>query len=109
MVRRDIPFRFDAKKRYAEDYLLWLEIVLGGLKACLIHAELAYMSKAPYGAYGLSGRLWAMEVGELHTYYCLWRRGKISSATLFILVCLSLGKFGRRLPRSALWKLVSRA
>ena len=105
MVRRTIPFRFDPRKRYSEDYLLWLEIVLSGLRAAFINAKLAYLHKPPFGASGLSGNLWAMEVGELDTYYRLWRQGKIATATFLAVVCFSIGKFGRRMFQSALWKM----
>jgi glycosyltransferase involved in cell wall biosynthesis len=105
MVRRTLPFRFDPSKRYSEDYLLWLEIVLSGLEAAFINAKLAYLHKPPFGAHGLSGQLWAMEVGELDTYCRLWRRGRIATATFLAVVCFSIVKFGRRMFRSALWKL----
>jgi len=29
MLKRDIPYRFQPQKHYAEDYLLWMQIVLG--------------------------------------------------------------------------------
>ncbi len=102
MVRRDIPLRFDARKRYSEDYLLWLEILFSGYSGVFIHANLAYLYKAPYGAGGLSGQLWQMELGELDTYYQLWGKKRISTGVFLTVAFFSLLKFGRRM----IWNLV---
>ncbi len=61
MLRRDLPHRFFAGKRYSEDYLLWCEILLDGYACYLSPLPLAFMFKADYGEAGLSGNLWAME------------------------------------------------
>ena len=60
MLRREISFRFEPAKRYAEDYLLWLSIVLGGRAAWILDAPLAYSYKADFGIAGLS------EIGRAH-------------------------------------------
>lgn len=102
MLRRDIPFRFEAAKRYSEDYLLWLEILLNGFRGVLIELPLAYAFKPQYGALGLSADLWAMEKGELDTYLRLYRKSLISFLPLVGLICLSLLKFAKRLLLSKL-------
>lgn len=96
MLRRDIPFRFNPTKRYSEDYLLWLQVSLGGYDVAFIDAVLAYLHKPPYGVSGLSGHLWRMELGELDTYYQLWKDQKLSFLILFGLWGLSITKFMRR-------------
>lgn len=96
MIKRDTPFRFHSGKRYAEDYLLWLDVILSGLKAGFIDLELAYLHKRPYGEGGLSRDLWRMELGELETYYQLWRKSKVSTPLFALLTSWSLAKYFRR-------------
>ena len=97
MLKRDLPFRFEPGKRYAEDYLLWLSIVLSGARTAFLSAPLAFAYKSDFGEGGLSGAMWKMEKGELDTYRRLRRRGFISFATWMGLAALSLVKFARRL------------
>lgn len=96
MIRRDIPLRFDPQKRYAEDYLLWLEISLSKFRVGFIDVELAYLHKKPYGEGGLSSKLWQMELGEIETYYRLWRNSKILTPLFLVLISWSTAKFVRR-------------
>lgn len=104
MLRRDIPFRFEPSKRYSEDYLLWLSIILAGYKGAFIDLELAYIHKAPYGAGGVSRQLWKMEKEELDNYWRLWRKKQIPLISLLGLMPFSLAKFMRRVMVSKLWK-----
>jgi glycosyltransferase involved in cell wall biosynthesis len=97
MILREIPHRFDSSKRYSEDYLLWLKIVLSGYPAWRLELPLAYTYKADFGSTGLTGNLRRMEQGELDTYRQLHRGKMISSVTMTGLVLLSLGKYFRRL------------
>lgn len=97
MLRRDIPFRFDPAKRYAEDYLLWLKIVLGGNSAYKFELPLAYSYKPEFGAGGLSKDLWSMERGVLDAFKQLYCNGVISWFVLMLVACVSLTKFVRRL------------
>ena len=96
MLKREIPHRFQKGKYYAEDYLLWLEIVCTGLSAQKIDLPLAYLYKAPYGEGGLSSQLLKMELGELDTYLRLWRSNKLTSVTYLLLCGWSLLRFLRR-------------
>lgn len=96
MIRREIPYRFDPTKRYSEDYLLWLRIVLAGYPAWRLGLPLAFTYKADFGSTGLTGHLWQMEKGELETYWQIYRGKRISSITMIGLVLLSLGKYLRR-------------
>lgn len=106
MCKRELPFRFDACKRYSEDYYLWLSLVLRGYDAYRFNTVLAYWYKAPFGEGGLSGQLWAMERGELDTYWQLWKKKMISSLTLSMLSCYSLLKFVRRVMVFALRRIL---
>jgi len=108
VLRREIGFRFDPVKRYAEDYLLWLQIVLAGFPTYTLHVPLAYSYKADYGGVGLTGSLWKMQVGELDTYWRIRRVGLISAATLMLLMGFSLAKFCRRVLVSYCHRWIAR-
>lgn len=108
MLKRDLPFRFRKEKRFSEDYLLWLEIVLNGYPAFKIHLPLAFLYKAPYGVAGLSGKLWEMERGELETYRMIYREGLISSPDFLAATTLSVAKYLRRVLLCNAKKILSR-
>lgn len=97
MVVRNIPHRFAPKKKYAEDYLLWLQIVCQGFLVVKMNLPLAFMYKAPYGERGLSGQLLNMQLGELDVYHSLRNQGFINSGAYLALVLWSLIRFSRRL------------
>ena len=96
MLRRSLSQRFAEDKRYCEDYLLWLEIVLGGGEAHYVDAPLATRFKAAYGADGASGRLWAMERGELDALRRVWRAGLLGFSGFAAAATWSGMKFLRR-------------
>lgn len=93
MLKRDLPFRFEEGKRYAEDYLLWLQIIQSNQPTAYIDMPLASTYKEDYGSGGLSGRLWKMEVGELEAYWVLHRNGFIGLLMLSCLFIYSLVKY----------------
>ncbi len=97
MLRREVGYRFDAEKRYAEDYLLWLRMTLGGGSAWFLEMPLAYSYKADFAAAGLSSNMWRHEAGELGTYRAIYHDGLIPFAYFVGFVLLSLAKFMRRL------------
>ena len=97
MIRNDIPLRFSPGKRYAEDYLLWLQIVLTGYHAHYLDVVLAFSYKADFGNAGLSKNLWEHEKGELATFAQLYRERLISLMTYGAVSVFSLLKFLRRL------------
>lgn len=97
MIRNDIPFRFRPGKRYAEDYLLWLQIVLTGYHAHYLDVILAFSYKADFGDAGLSKHLWEHEKGELATFGQLYRERLIPLLTYGAVSVFSLLKFLRRL------------
>lgn len=97
MLKRSAGYRFKGGKRYAEDYLLWLQIACDGKKVALLDAPLAYAYKAAYGAAGLSAKLWEMEKGEIETYSILVRERGFSRLLLLGLSIFSYVKYLRRL------------
>lgn len=96
MLRRSLPNRFAEGKRYCEDYLLWLEIVLAGGEAHYLDACLAQRFKPVYGAAGASGRLWQMERGELDALRRVWRAGLLGFPAFAAASAWSWAKFLRR-------------
>lgn len=96
MLKREIQYRFFPGKRYAEDYMLWLTIVFGGLPAFLLNIPMAYSYKEEFGGGGLTGNLWKVELGELDTYRRLNSAGAISTFVLVLISCFSFLKFLRR-------------
>ena len=105
MLRRNIPFRFDPDKRYSEDYLLWLKIILGGYQGWRLELPLAFCYKPDFGSSGLSGDLWQMEKGQLDTYWRLYQRGLISPLIMPFLIFLSMAKYFRRVAIASLRKI----
>ena len=97
MLRKNLPCRFDSKKRHAEDYLLWLQIVLGGWQAWFIDSTLAYSYKEDFGQAGLSKNLWQMERGVLDALQRIRRENLISRTECLSAMLFSILKFIRRL------------
>ncbi len=105
MLKRDQPHKFLGGKRYSEDYLLWLTIVLSGGRAAKLEPTLAGAFKPDFGVGGLSSRLIKMETGELDCYFRLYRAKLIGIFTLSGVVGFSFIKFARRILLTAVWKL----
>jgi glycosyltransferase involved in cell wall biosynthesis len=96
MLKRDLPFRFKAGKRYIEDYLLWLQIIISGIPTAFIDQPLAATYKADFGVGGLSAQLWEMEKGELDTYRQIYREGGMGVLLMLLCMTCSLAKYVRR-------------
>jgi len=99
MLRRSLPYRFAAGKRYAEDYLLWAQLVVDGVKAAYLHQPLAGMFKPAYGHSGLSSQLWLMEQGALVARWQLFCEGRIGFPLFVLITICSLLKYARRVIR----------
>lgn len=97
MLYRMLPFRFPEDKRFSEDYCLWLEMLLNGVKAWYLDIPLAASFKSSYGQGGLSRDLAAMEKGELDTYKRLWRKNLLPTTLTIGLFGFSLIKHMRRM------------
>ena len=96
MLLRNIDLRFEEKKYYTEDYLLWLEICLSETKMYLIKKTLTYLHKPSIGFSGLSKNVNAMRKGELSTFNALFKKKKINKFLFYILVIYSHIKSLRR-------------
>lgn len=96
MLRRDISLRFDSRKRYVDDHLLWLEIFFNNHKMVKISSLLASVYKPLYGSSGLSSHLWAMEISELDNYWQLFEKKHIGILTALFFSIYSFAKYIRR-------------
>jgi glycosyltransferase involved in cell wall biosynthesis len=109
MVRADVPFRFQTGKRHMEDHLLWMEIALAGFDVVRLSEPLAVIRKSQFGESGLSADLWAMEKGELHNYWFLFKSGRATWLGAMGLIGYSLAKYVRRLLIVAARRVAPRA
>jgi glycosyltransferase involved in cell wall biosynthesis len=97
MLKREIYLRFDAKKRYMEDYLLWLQIAFEPYKIVKLNSPLVALFKPMYGESGLSSNMWAMEKAELFNYFLFFQQNKIGVFRTLFLLTFSIIKFFKRL------------
>ena len=108
MIKRELEFRFNPTKRFSEDYLLWFSLVLRGYTAVWFDSTLAFGYKEYYGEGGQSGQLWAMEEGQLHTYWIIYKNGLINWITYIFLIIFSVLKYIRRLVIKMFRKICAR-
>ena len=97
MLKRLADYRFRTGKRYAEDYLLWLQMACDGRQLAVLDQQLAFTYKASYGVSGLSANLWQGEIGELEAFRILAAEKRISHFWLVFVSAFSLIKYFRRL------------
>jgi hypothetical protein len=102
VLRAGLPQRFVPDKRYSEDYLLWVSILMSGHRLALLDAPLAFSFKRDFGAAGLSSHLWRMQREVLDSYRRLHAAGYIGAGTRLALGAMSWVKFLRRLVVSTL-------
>ena len=81
MVKREITARFQPGKRYAEDYLLWLQISALYGPVLFIDLPLVHCSNPIYGGPGLSGNLKQMHKDESSALRQLKKEGLISPSS----------------------------
>lgn len=103
MMKNNAKYRFPPI-RYAEDYGLWLDIVLSGGKCYKIDSPLALIYKAAYGSGGLSSHLLQMELGVQSAFKDVLKKSKISLPMYLTVSLFSWLKFLRRLLLSKISK-----
>lgn len=108
MLKRSLPERFDPSKRYSEDYLLWLRIILSGEKCGWSSLPLTNLYKPAYGDSGLSANLKKMTLGEIENFIILYRDGLLPLALAFVLITWSLIKASRRLLTTVASRLLKK-
>ncbi|GGA36346.1 glycosyltransferase family 2 protein [Dyella nitratireducens] len=78
MLRRDLPFRFDEKVWYSEDYFLWSHILFSGHRCAKINQVLAIWNKRGPGEHGLSDDFMAVHRARRVMRRRLMQEGLIS-------------------------------
>jgi glycosyltransferase involved in cell wall biosynthesis len=104
MLKREISPRFDNKLRFAEDYLLWMEIAATYGSVNRINQPLTILHKPEFGSAGLSSKTWSMYRGEIKALSLLNQKKHINTVTLFRSVFWSTTKLIKRLPRAIVRK-----
>lgn len=107
MLRADLPQRFEPGRRYMEDHLLWLEVVLSGGKVVRLDAPLVTLHKGQVGVSGLSSHVSAMSKADFGNYLVLYRKGMLGLVALWLCWAWAAVKLSRRavvfgIPRA--WK-----
>jgi len=97
MIKNDVSYRFPKMMRYAEDYWLWLHIIMRGGKMVLIDKEMSCTFKKVYGESGLSGNLIEMHKGVLRCFKDLRSAGLIGHGIYFFSSCCEILKHCYRL------------
>jgi glycosyltransferase involved in cell wall biosynthesis len=93
MVKREISSRFHPGKRFAEDYLLWLQVSALYGPVLFIDLPLVHCSNPIYGGSGLSGSLRQMQLGESSAFLQLKKDGLISAPGYVFYVIWSYSKY----------------
>lgn len=97
MIRNNIDKRFEANKRYSEDFLLWSEIICSNYKAIEINEVLAIYYKSIFGSSGLSSNMFKMYKGNIDSYKVLFNLGHISIISYLFFILFSTLKYLRRI------------
>lgn len=96
MLRRMLPNRFAEGRRYMEDHLLWLEVVLAGGQIALLEMPLATLHKGQVGVAGLSNHIRAMSKADFGNYWVLYKKNLIGAPMLSVCWAWTSVKFLRR-------------
>jgi len=97
IVRRD-AIKYEFPQTYAsEDYVFVAANALSGASAVLLHQVLARAHKPAFGAGGLSGRLHAMQLGEMRARYFMLKERLTTPGEYGLLLLWGALKYVRRL------------
>ncbi|MBU4524542.1 MAG: glycosyltransferase family 2 protein [Desulfomicrobium sp.] len=96
IIKREISFRFNETMRYSEDYNLWLNLAASGHFLAFIPETLCYLHKERYGEAGLSSNLIHMWLGEISSFFELWKKNSISLLVLCFFCAFSFLKLAKR-------------
>ena len=99
-------YKFDISKKYSEDFKLWLQICYN-YKCIYINSVLSnnQNGKRRYGVSGLSVNLFAMEKGEILTYYDVYKMNMMGGLKFFFICAFSLFKYVVRVGKTGIYKL----
>lgn len=104
VLRRDLPFRFDEKVWYSEDYLLWSQICFSGRRCAKINQVLAIWNQRSPGQHGLSDDFLAVHRARRVMRRRLLREGFISLPEYLFARAVGLAANVRRKLKARLHK-----
>lgn len=87
VLRRDIPLRFTAGRRFSEDWELWLKVILSGGVAIKLRDQLVARPSRYDDRQGLSSQILHMIQGALVSALLVHRSGLMSSLELALALC----------------------
>lgn len=91
MLLNNNKYKFEKGKRYAEDFLLWTEIIADGNKSIYIKRTLANSYKEDFGDKGLTENITDIFKGIIMAYKSLKRQKRINNTTyIFLIIYQSL-------------------
>jgi glycosyltransferase involved in cell wall biosynthesis len=96
MLQASVVDRFAEGMRYAEDYHLWLRILLSNLVVYRLRLPMAFSFKSEFSDAGLSGNTRAMHQGEIMAFNTLLATGHISYPIFVFASSFARIKFWRR-------------
>lgn len=96
MLKKNINCKFQEKKYYTEDFLLWLDCAFSKYKIVYIRQTLTYLHKPRLGHSGLTKDINKMSQGERMTYKVLFDKKYISRIMYFLCIIISLFKIIKR-------------
>jgi glycosyltransferase involved in cell wall biosynthesis len=105
ILKKDIPFRFPEEKRYSEDYLLWLRLILRGYQGWRLNIPLGFVYKAFYGMGGATKNIFRAEIEELKCFKTIRSEGLIGYPVMFGVMLFSVLKFMRRILFVCWWRI----
>ncbi|WP_437880301.1 glycosyltransferase family 2 protein [Pseudomonas sp. LRF_L74] len=97
MLRSSLQLRFAEGKRFSEDYLLWMQLILSKQQCFFIDKPLAVSFKHPYADSGQASKLWLMQRGELEVFRSLYAQELIGFCSYLFFSGFSVLKFLRRI------------
>ena len=80
--------------------MAWVDLLDGGYRGELLHAELAFLGRRPTSAGGLTGQLAAMHAGERLVIDTLRREARLTAAEAAAWTLLNEAKYVWRRVRS---------
>ncbi|MUG92466.1 glycosyltransferase [Scytonema sp. UIC 10036] len=96
MIKRDIEQRLNPSFKYSQDYLLWLDIILAGGRACVLSFPITYYFKAFFGQGGQTQDLLNGKAAEQKIHQILFQSRRITYLEWRIISLWALAKYYRR-------------
>lgn len=96
MLKKNIDVKFQEKKYYTEDFLLWLECSFSKFNIAYLKHTLTYLHKPRLGHSGLTKDIKKMSNGERLTYRTLYKKNYINKLLFYTCILVSYIKILKR-------------